>query len=161
MFVTISRHKKKDRVFGIKCTGVRNDKTQIKNWKNMVFGMKVVQKIVTNIDSCVFRDKNLKFDGSSEWKLPSPTPSSRSPETTLHIVVSIPFRIPGYIFPISLFFHYDFLSRIDYELLSKIFWDKKSFPNTWTHVGCSEKSGAKCPSPVALVELSNLVWYVI
>jgi hypothetical protein len=109
--------------------------------------MKVVQKIVTNIDSCVFRDKNLKFDGSSEWKLPSPTPSSRSPETTLHIVVSIPFRIPGYIFPISLFFHYDFLSRIDYELLSNIFWDKKSFPNTWTHVGCSEKSGAKCPSP--------------
>ncbi len=37
--------------------------------------------------------------------------------------------------------------KLLYELLSKIFWDKKSFPNTWTHVGCSERSGAKCPSP--------------
>ena len=31
--------------------------------------MKVLQKIVMNIDSCFFRDKTIKFDWSSEWKL--------------------------------------------------------------------------------------------
>ncbi len=50
LLITISGHKKKDKVFGIKFTGVWNDKNQ-SNIKNRVFVMKLVQKIVTNTDS--------------------------------------------------------------------------------------------------------------
>jgi len=65
MFVTISGHKKKDRVFGIKCTGARDDKNQSKVKKQGVRN-ETCPEDRNEHRQLIFRDKTLKFDGSSE-----------------------------------------------------------------------------------------------
>ncbi len=66
--------------------------------------------------------------------------------------MNISFPIPGRTLPISLVFHYDILSKRNYVLLSKNFWNKKIIS---IHSDTCQEFRAKSPSPFISSSISQ------